>query len=151
MKKYVAYYIQSGTNERLSAQADSLEELKTMIYGQAYGPKYGSVTYYTRKEQPQLATSCTLVDTFGSMLSIKLCNAGESVVSVSTTSSTGIGPTLPSSVAAVSNAVCSQFLGTVIPAALAKRLYAGDFTTLSMLGCDASIAKLLNAGLFKLI
>lgn len=52
MKKYVAYYVQSGTNERLSAEADSLEELKTMIYGQAYGPKYGSVTYYTRKEQP---------------------------------------------------------------------------------------------------
>ena len=59
MKKYVAYYIQSGTNERLSAEADSLEELKTMIYGQAYGPKYGSVTYYKRKEQPQLAASCT--------------------------------------------------------------------------------------------
>ena len=51
MKKYVAYYVQSGTNERLSAEADSLEELKTMIYGQAYGPKYGSVKYYQREEQ----------------------------------------------------------------------------------------------------
>ncbi len=50
MKKYVAYYVQSGTNERLSAEADSLEELETMIYGQAYGPKYGSVTYYERKK-----------------------------------------------------------------------------------------------------
>ena len=59
MKKYVAYYVQSGTNEQLSAEADRLEELKTMIYGQAYGPKYGSVKYYEREEQSYLAASCT--------------------------------------------------------------------------------------------
>jgi len=49
MKRYCAEFIQSGTNERMMVNADTLEELNTMIYGRAYAAKHNSVKIYERK------------------------------------------------------------------------------------------------------
>jgi len=38
--------IRTGTNERMWEEAATKEELDTKLFGQAYGAKYGSVTYY---------------------------------------------------------------------------------------------------------
>jgi hypothetical protein len=50
MKKYGAYYVQSGTNYRLSEWADTMEELEVKLWGQAYTPKRESIQYVVNKE-----------------------------------------------------------------------------------------------------
>lgn len=49
---YHAHWIQVGTNEGCVASAHSKEDLDTLIYGRAYGPKYGSIFYWTTEEEP---------------------------------------------------------------------------------------------------
>ena len=51
MKKYGAYYVQSGTNYSLSEWADTIEELEVKLWGQAYTPKRESIQYVVNKEQ----------------------------------------------------------------------------------------------------
>ena len=48
MKRFCAEFIQSGTNERLSVNADTLEELDTLLYGRPYPAKRSSVKIYER-------------------------------------------------------------------------------------------------------
>lgn len=50
MKRFFAEFIQSGTNERLSVNADTLEELNTLLYGRPYPAKRSSVRIYERPE-----------------------------------------------------------------------------------------------------
>ena len=50
MKRFCAEFIQSGTNERLSVNADTLEELDTLLYGRPYPAKRSSVMIYERPE-----------------------------------------------------------------------------------------------------
>ena len=50
---YHAHWIESGTNEGKMASAYSREELRVLIYGRAYSPKYGSVFYWTTDEEPE--------------------------------------------------------------------------------------------------
>lgn len=45
--KWVAEAIQSGTNERMWVEGDSKDDVTRKLYGQAYGPKFGSIRYYT--------------------------------------------------------------------------------------------------------
>lgn len=47
---YHAHWIQAGTNEGCVASAYTKEELDTLIYGQAFGPKRGSIFYWTTEE-----------------------------------------------------------------------------------------------------
>jgi len=51
MKKYGAYYVQSGTNYRLSEWADTMEELEVKLWGQAYTPKRESIQYVVNKAE----------------------------------------------------------------------------------------------------
>jgi len=48
MKRYCAEFIQTGTNERMTVNADTLEELDTLLYGRAYPAKRSSVKIYER-------------------------------------------------------------------------------------------------------
>ena len=48
MKRYCAEFIQTGTNERMTVNADTLEELNTLLYGRAYPAKRSSVKTYER-------------------------------------------------------------------------------------------------------
>lgn len=47
---YHAHWIQTGTNEGCMASAYSMKELDILIYGRAYGPKRGSIVYWTTEE-----------------------------------------------------------------------------------------------------
>ena len=48
MKRYCAEFIQTGTNDRMTVNADTLEELDTLLYGRAYPAKRSSVKIYER-------------------------------------------------------------------------------------------------------
>jgi hypothetical protein len=48
MKRFCAEFIQSGTNERMTVNADTLEELDTLLYGRPYPAKRSSVKIYER-------------------------------------------------------------------------------------------------------
>jgi hypothetical protein len=47
---YHAHFKQTGTNDSVTVSAKTSEELETLIYGRAYGPKFNSVTYWTTHE-----------------------------------------------------------------------------------------------------
>ena len=46
MKRFCAEFIQSGTNDRMTVSADTLEELDTLLYGRSYTAKRSSVRIY---------------------------------------------------------------------------------------------------------
>jgi hypothetical protein len=48
MKRFCAEFIQTGTNDRMTVNADTLEELNTLLYGRAYPAKRSSVKIYER-------------------------------------------------------------------------------------------------------
>lgn len=48
MKRFCAEFIQTGTNDRMTVNADTLEELDTLLYGRPYPAKRSSVKIYER-------------------------------------------------------------------------------------------------------
>ena len=50
MAPWFAIWIQSGTNARMYAEADSREELELKIWGQAYAPKKATISIYPRRK-----------------------------------------------------------------------------------------------------
>ena len=48
MKRFCAEFIQSGTNDRMTVNADTLEELNTLLYGRPYPAKRNSVKIFER-------------------------------------------------------------------------------------------------------
>ena len=48
MKRFCAEFIQTGTNDRMTVNADTLEELNTLLYGRPYPAKRSSVKIYER-------------------------------------------------------------------------------------------------------
>lgn len=50
MKRFCAEFIQTGTNDRMTVNADTLEELNTLLYGRPYPAKRNSVKIYERTD-----------------------------------------------------------------------------------------------------
>lgn len=58
--EYVGYWVQSGTNYRLSAVGDTPEAVRFEAYAQPYAPKQGTfVCYKMRKDRPKYYTEET--------------------------------------------------------------------------------------------